>query len=301
MRIGAVTVGELQAVVDPAVLGNKRGDATHRGVDVQPQLLTPADLSDLWSGVERRRTRRSARGADEERNEAVGAVLGDHPRKFVGAHCERVVMSDDAHPCAADASDAQTFLGTAVCLRGGIGHERGRVAIGVDGAAGDAPACGENRRQRCFRGGTLDDAATCYRVATETVGETEQLLHPVEHQGLDLCARRTRHPTHSLHAQSGRSEFAENCRVRRVGREVGEEVRMLPVGQTGDDDVVHVAQDIGERFRSGRWMGGEHRPDIAGQKFGVPHRKLLDVLDVLRDPIDQGMAVLAELVGRHDT
>ena len=44
VRVRAVAVGELEPVVDPAVLGRERGDAAHRRVDVQPHVLAPADL-----------------------------------------------------------------------------------------------------------------------------------------------------------------------------------------------------------------------------------------------------------------
>ena len=76
----------------------------------------------------------------------------------------------------------------------------------------------------------------------ESRRERQQLLHPVEHQRLDLGARRRRDPAHALDPEPGRRQLAEDRGVRDVGGEVGEELRMLPMRQAGHDDRAQVVE-----------------------------------------------------------
>ena len=74
---------------------------------------------------------------------------------------------------------------------------------------------------------------------------------------------------------------------------------MLPLGQPGHDDSLDVGHHDVERFGLGRWMLGELRAHVAGGD-GRSDGALLDRADVVGDPVDQVVAVGAELVGRHE-
>ena len=88
VRVGAVAVGQLQPVVDPALLGHQRTDPAHRRVDVQPHALATGDHADRLGRVEGHRRRRPARRAHPERDEPGGAVGGDLLGERVG-HASR--------------------------------------------------------------------------------------------------------------------------------------------------------------------------------------------------------------------
>ena len=116
VRVGAVAVGELQPVVDPAVLRCEGGDATHGTVDVEPHVVGAADRADLRRRIERHRRRRAVRRADEERNEPGGLVGLDRLGERAGHHRERRVVGDGADAFGADAGDAETLLDARVRL-----------------------------------------------------------------------------------------------------------------------------------------------------------------------------------------
>ena len=153
-----------------------------------------------------------------------------------------------------------------------------------------APPGRQDRRERGFTGRAVDHPAAGVAGRAESIGQAQQLAHPVEHHRLDLGARRAGDPAHSLHAQAGRCQLAEDRAVRRVAGEVGEEAGMLPVGDARHDDTVEVGQHVGERLGLGRRVFGQHRPNVAGLDLRS-HRVLLDALHVVGDPVDQRVAV----------
>ena len=147
VRVGAVAVGQLESVVDPAVLRDEGGDPRHRRIDVQPGAGVAADRGDLRRRVEGHRRRRAARRAHEERRQSGGTIGRDERSQRLGDHRELGVVVDDADRVAADAGDAQRLLDARVGVRRGVGDEPGRVAVVVDGAAGRPPARRQARRR----------------------------------------------------------------------------------------------------------------------------------------------------------
>ena len=143
----------------------------------------------------------------------------------------------------------------------------------------------------------LDDAAPG-PVGAEPVGEAEQLGHPVEHEGLDLGAGRARGPRHAVHPEAGRGQVTQDRRVAGVGGEVGEEAGVLPVGQAGDDDPIEVGEHRVEGLGLGRGVGGELVAHPAGLRRGGDGEPL-DPLEVVGDPVDERVALLAEVLGGH--
>ena len=190
VRVGAVAVGEVEPVVDPAVLGRESGDTTHRTVDVEPHVVGAADLADLGGRIERHRRCRAVRRADEERHQSDGLVGRDRLGQRAGHHRERRVVGDGTNAVGADAGDAEALLDARVGLRRGVGHELRRVAVGVDAATGRPPPSRQDRDQRGLARRALDHPTAGGVSRAEAHGEGQQLLHPVEHQRLDLRARR---------------------------------------------------------------------------------------------------------------
>ena len=66
-------------------------------------------------------------------------------------------------------------------------------------------------------------------VGEEGVRQPDHLAHPVEHDGLQLCARGRGGPREADAADGVAQHVTEDGGVRVAGREVGVEARMLPV------------------------------------------------------------------------
>ena len=222
----------------------------------------------------------------------------DQRGQRLGAHREVGVVVDDADRLAADAGDAQRLLDARVGVRRGVGDEPGRVAVVVDRAARRPPAGRQHGDERRLARRALDDATAGLAGVAESLGQIEQLGHPVDDAQLQLGARRRRDPAHPVDAEPGRQQLAEDRGVGAVGREVGEEARVLPVHQAGHDDAVDVGEHGGERLGLGRGVLRQLAHDVAGLHVGR-HRPLLDRLDVVGDPVDESVPGVAELLRRH--
>jgi hypothetical protein len=70
------------------------------------------------------------------------------------------------------------------------------------------------------------------------------------------------------------------------------------VSDAGHDDAIEVGEHLAERLDTGGRVLGECGADVAGLHL-TGHWVLLDVLQVLGDPVDECVAVLAEVVGSH--
>ena len=75
---------------------------------------------------------------------------------------------------------------------------------------------------------------------------------------------------------------------------------MLPLGEAGHHHLLDVGHHRVERLDVGRRVFGELRPHVAWRNDGAD-RSLLDAADIVGDPIDEVVAVGAELVGGHAT
>ena len=135
--------------------------------------------------------------------------------------------------------------------------------------------------------------------AGRLLGQAERLGQPVDDDLLDLGDRRAGGPDHPLRADAAGEQVAEDRGRRRVGREVGEEARVLPVRQAGHDDLVEVGEQGVERLARPRapTAGSARRtsPGATCESTGRSSRRG----PVVGDPVDGGVALAAELLGRH--
>jgi hypothetical protein len=154
-----------------------------------------------------------------------------------------------------------------------------------------ALAGAEQGDQRGGGGGVLDDAR-------EGLRQPDHLPQPVHDRLLELGGDRARLPAHALDAEPGADEIAEHRRQAGVRREVGEEARVVPVGDAGQDDLVEVAEQRGEPVAGLGRRRRQRPPHVPGGER-AHHRPRLDPGAVAGDPVDEGVAEPDELVVAH--
>jgi len=134
--------------------------------------------------------------------------------------------------------------------------------------------------------------------AVEAVRQADQLPEPRHHALLELRCRRARLPQHPVDAQAGRQHLAQDGRAAVVGREIGEEARVVPVRDAGHDVALEVRQDArhGLAFL-GRGVGQrvQQVPGSAAAAHGVA----VGMFEIVGDPVDHFVRVSAELLGFH--
>src|SRR4030081_2406836 len=97
--------------------------------------------------------------------------------------------------------------------------------------------------------------------------------------GFELGTGRTGGPEHPLDPETGRYQLTQNRGPGAIGREVPEEVRRLPVRDSGQDPPMQSAQDLAEQLAYGRWVGRERSPDVA-RIHPLEDREVFDPLHV---------------------
>ncbi len=84
--------------------------------------------------------------------------------------------------------------------------------------------------------GVVDDAE-------EFLGQAHPLAQPPERHLFELGERGAALPQHAVDIEPGGQHLGENPRLRGRDGEVGEEARMVPVGQRGNDGALEVLQN----------------------------------------------------------
>ena len=159
-----------------------------------------------------------------------------------------------------------------------------------DVAPGDVPG-GDQRRQRRSRSGVLDVAVPAFR-------EAEELAHPVDDAELELGRGGRSAPDERNLVQRRRDQLREDARLRRRDREVREEARVLPVRERGQEQLVEVAEHVGERLGLLGRRRRQLRRQLAGRDLRE-HRQLGHALEVARRPLERGRAVFPEVAQRR--
>ena len=136
-------------------------------------------------------------------------------------------------------------------------------------------------------------------VGAERGRQVEQLGQPVQHRGLELGGGRAGRPEHALHAEAGADQVAQHDGPGGVGREVAEEAGVLPVRDAGQDTRSRSARTASNGSPLLRRAGGQRRratsPGATRDRTGSDSH----AAPVVGDPVDDLVAVLAELLGGH--
>ena len=117
------------------------------------------------------------------------------------------------------------------------------------------------RRQDCRQG---RHAGACLDHAMPPLADARHLAQPVEDMDLHLGSRRRCLPEHALRGECRRQPFRQNRGRTAVRREIGEETRMLPVGDMRDDEIFEIGEDRLDRFPVNRRCGGKRFAHLAG-------------------------------------
>ena len=266
VRVDDERVGTLDPLERPAVLG-----ADHRGagvgrVDVQPDAVLLARVSNRRDGVDRG----GRRGADRRDHRArVGQVerVGPEPERLVGRCLPHLEPQEPA----------RLLDGRVRMLR-----------ADDDGVVGPCLA-------RRSQPGDRRDRRAVLELAVPAGREAQQLREPRERHLLELLERRGGPPEDPDVVEPGHEELGEDRRLRGARREVGEEPRALPVRQPGQEDVVEVAQQVRERLAVLGRVLRQPRADLARLDLRQ-HGQLPDPLEVALDPLQRREAVPRERV-----
>ncbi len=303
VRVGGVAVDELQAVVEPAEFRSDSRYAGPGGVDVHPRAGLAGDGRELAHRVHRARPGGAHRRHDERGYDAVGEVGGDQLAQVIRSGGQRPGVDVDAPQRArAQARDAARLLDRRMRLSRRVHREAARGdAVAQRGAAARPVQCGEQRHERGVGRGVLDDApagAAAARRGAEARREVQQLGQPVQHVRLQLGGRGRRRPQHPLHAEARGQQIAEDGRAAGIGREVGEERRVLPVRDARQDRRVEVGEQVRERFTVLGRVRRQGGPDVTGGHLRE-HRQRFEAFLVVGDPVDDLVPVPPELRRRH--
>ena len=133
----------------------------------------------------------------------------------------------------------------------------------------------------------------------KTSGKADHLAQPVGHAGLELGRGGRGLPEHALRRERGSHVLGHDGGRARIGREIGEEARMLPMGHPRHDDPVEIGED--RLHRSSPAAGGRGRDlaeGVAGAGLG-PHRPRGHALEIVRRPVGRAVRPVSEFVRVH--
>ena len=224
-------------------------------------------------------------------------VRRDQLRERVRPHREGVVVRDDAHVLAAEPREQRGLLDRAVALRRDVDRERPR--LGLQARRGRARSRWPARGRRAARSGSR--STPCPGSRPLHASDSPTIWRTQSHDDFfQLGERGAGLPVQPEHAEAGAQQVAEHARrATAFGGEVAEEPRVLPVRQAGHEDRVEVREDRVERLGFGRRRRREARPSTCARLGRAPSPAASECRAVVGDPVDELVAVLAELVGGH--
>src|SRR5207244_2296677 len=110
VRIKAIAVRVLDAIVDVSELGTKRCCARHGRVHMQPCAKLTADWANLSQRINCVRRSRSRGCAHEEWGESGFAVLPHRTRQCLWVHCKVFIHLDETKKISTYAGNPNRFL-----------------------------------------------------------------------------------------------------------------------------------------------------------------------------------------------
>ncbi len=255
--------------------------------------MCSADVADGPERVDCRRTGRSNCGDDAEGGIPGGDVRADCLLQRFRLHRISGIDRNLPQVFLADARDLHRLFNGGVCFGGAV---HGKAALGAEPMAVDRVirsglACRQKGAERGCRSGVLDDAGEARR-------EPDHFTEPLHHALLELCCGRRSCPAHALSRKRRGEHLGKDRRSTAVGREVGEERRILPVRHPRHDNLAEVIEDRCERLPFGRRVFRKPTGDGSGLERRL-YRIPFDMLEVVRHPIDEIMGMPAKLIVVH--
>ncbi len=120
----------------------------------------------------------------------------------------------------------------------------------------------------------------------------------VEGDLFELSGGGSAFPEHTVDVEGGAEHFSQDPGRGCGYGEIGEEARVIPVGEGWNDEALEVLEDDIHGFGLFGRAGGELVDEVAGLHVGE-HGVIAGVGEVVGDPVDDFVAVLAELVRSH--
>ncbi len=145
------------------------------------------------------------------------------------------------------------------------------------------------RHEAGGRGRVVDDSEP-------TGGQPEPFGQPGHYALLELRYGRRGPPQHAVRVERGGDGGSQDSGNRAGVREVGEEARVVPVADSGEDQLVEIREQFLERPSPLRARFGQPREEIAGLR-ARQHGQLGQSLEVADDPLECGLTVAAQLCG----
>ena len=295
VRVDHEGVRPAAAVEDVLRLRDQGRDPGVGRVDVQPQALVRAEAGDGVDRVDAGGRGGAHRGDHRQRGHAARAVGRDRLPQRVGPHAELRVRRDPGQRVVAESERHDRLVDRRMRLFGGVDAQRPEVRAPGQPPRADAghrPVPGRGQRVQAGDGRRVVDDPL------ERVGQAEKLPQPAQRHLFELGRGGRRPPQHRLHVQGGRQELGEHPGGGARDGEVGEEARVVPVGDAGQDDPLEVAEDLVERD-AGRGRGRRQRAAHRARRTAGEDRIALGVVQVAGYPVDEGVAVPAERLGVH--
>ena len=238
----------------------------------------------------------AADAGDDAGWQQPGRLVRDDCRLKCGeVHAVQWAARSDAHEILlADARHPDGAVDRGMDLTGAIdAHWRlAGQAVAVALPTERALAHHQDRGKRGGRSRILDNAG-------KTAGKAERLAHPVDHARLKLGGGRRRLPQHALCGHGRDEVFRDHRYQRRIGGEIGEEARMLPMRHAGHDLLLEIGEDLLHRLGRFRRRRGDLCKNIAGLRLR-PHRPLAQRLAIGDAPFGSLCGPVAEFVGVHE-
>ena len=174
---------------------------------------------------------------------AGGPVSGDRLAQGIRLH-RTVFIHRHLHQIfTADPGQEHRFLnrGMRLCAAVDTQHRLPGQPLLLAGPVQRLFTCGQNRRQGGHAGAGLDHPVPA-------LADPGHLPQPVENMDLHLGAGGRGLPQHALRRHRRGQPFGKNRRRAAVGREIGEETRMLPVGDMRNDKRLKIGENVLDRF-----------------------------------------------------
>src|ERR1041385_4374235 len=126
-------------------------------------------------------------------------------------------------------------------LRGAVSTQLAVTSLLVTKEVGGSFASSQQSAKRSTGSGILNHSSAG-AAGQKLLGKREHFPEPVENMRFQFRTRRAGRPQHSLHTQSGRKQVAQNRRSGSIAREVGVEIRRLPVRNSRKNHVIDICQ-----------------------------------------------------------